>query len=98
MRQVRQERFIDIEVLGDPKSAAETLLRLRPGAITVREIVGRQIRVGYSAGDEEIAALLADLVRAGVPVIWQSEPAPDLEQIYLSVTEAAKAGARRVAI
>ena len=97
MRQVRQERFIDLEVLGDVTRAVETLTPLRPeGRLNVREVVGRQIRVGYSAGDEEIAALLADLVRAGVPVVWQSEPAPDLEQIYLRVTESARAGERRV--
>ncbi len=96
LRQVRQERQVDLEVLGDPQVAAQTLQRLRPGILTVREIVGRQIRFGYSAGDEDIAALLADLVRAGVPVVWQSEPALDLEQVYLSVTESAKAGERRV--
>lgn len=97
MRAVQQERLIDIEVLGDPAAAAETLRRLRPqGALTVREIVGRQIRIAYSAADDEIAELLADLVRAGVRVVWQSEPAPDLEQLYLTVTEAARAGERRV--
>ena len=97
MRAVRQERFIDIEVLNDPAAAAETLRALRPsGGLTVREIVGRQIRIGYSAGDDEIARLLADLVRAGVRVVWQSEPAPDLEQIYMTVTDAARAGERRV--
>lgn len=97
MRAVQQERLIDIEVLGDPNAAVETLRRLRPqGALTVREIVGRQIRIAYSAGDDEIAELLADLVRAGVRVVWQSEPAPDLEQLYLTVTEAARAGERRV--
>ncbi len=97
MRTVHQERFIDIEVLGDPAAAAETLRALRPGGVLkVREIVGRQIRIGYSAGDAEIARLLADLVRAGVRVVWQSEPAPDLEQIYMTVTDAARAGERRV--
>lgn len=95
MRRIKPEREIDLEVLGDPQQAAAALLRLRPEQFRIREIVGRQLRISCNASDEEIATLLAELIRSGVPVLWQSEPAPDLEELYLSVTEAAKAGTRR---
>lgn len=97
LRRVRQERRLDLEVLGDVERAVAVLRGLRPPErLRVLETVGRQVRLAFDAGDDEIAALLADLVRAGVPVVSLSEPSPDLEQIYLSVTEAARAGERRV--
>ncbi len=96
MKTVQPERVVDLQVLGDAGAVA-AFLRERPGGhVSLRDTVGRMVRFGFGGDDEALADLLADLVRAGHRVLWQSEAALDLEQIYLRVTEAARAGLRRV--
>ena len=54
------------------------------------------VRVSLAGKDEDIAALLADLVKQGHGVLWYREVPVELEHVYLKVTADIKAGKRRV--
>lgn len=91
LKQVEDHRLIEIELLGDPRPAAEYL----KNRADVQQVVGNLVRIALKATDAEIAGLLADLVRQGHAVQWFREVPVELEHVFLKVTAAMKAGKRR---
>jgi len=91
LKQVEDHRLIEIELLGDPRPAAEYL----KNRADVQQVVGNLVRIALKATDAEIAGLLADLVRQGHAVEWFREVPVELEHVFLKVTAAMKAGKRR---
>ena len=96
LKQVEQREIIEIELLGDAQRAAGFLKEAYPsGKLEVREVVGRLVRVAFEGDEKEVAGLLTRLVQANHAVVSYREEPLDLEKVYLKVTEAAKAGARK---
>lgn len=96
LKQVQPHRIIDIEVLDDPERAADFLRqRYARETLHVENIMGRLVRISFQGGDRQAAELLQGLIAEGIRVLWHTEVTMDLEEIYLSVTRAASAGARR---
>ena len=95
MKTVQQQRVVEIEVLDNTEKAAE-LIRSYSSleGLKIDEQVERMIRIAWSGRDEDMAAMLSYLVGNGVSVLRFNEVQPDLEAIYLKVTEDAKAGSR----
>ena len=58
--------------------------------------LGQLVRIEVSGGDEDIVSLLQGLVANGHKVLWYSESLMDLEQVYMKVTQQAKAGSRAI--
>ncbi len=97
LKQVEQREIIEIELLGDAQHAAGFLKEAYPsGKLEVREVVGRLVRVAFEGDEKEVAGLLTRLVQANHAVVSYREEPLDLEKVYLKVTEAAKAGQRKV--
>ena len=97
MQKVQQRRVIDIEFAGDAEAAAEYLRgKYTDEKLRVDETVSRLVRIAFEGGDEEIADAVEDLVKNGHRVLWCGEAEMDLEQVYMKVTETAKAGSRKI--
>jgi ABC-2 type transport system ATP-binding protein len=92
LRQVEDRRQIEIELTGNVARAADYLKT----KTDVQPVVGNLLRVTLAGKDEDIAGLLADLVKHGHAVLWFREVPLELEHVYLKVTAEAKAGARKV--
>ena len=96
LKQVEQREIIEIELLDDAQRAADFLKQTYPSAkLEVREVVGRLVRVAFEGDEKEVAGLLTKLVQQHHAVVSYREEPLDLEKVYLKVTEAAKAGARK---
>jgi ABC-2 type transport system ATP-binding protein len=97
MKTVQQRRAIDIEFSSGVDAAAEYLKSAHDEEkLKVSETVGELARVEFSGGDDEIVSLLNGLVTNGHKVLWYSESLMDLEQVYMKVTQQAKAGSRNI--
>jgi len=97
MKTVQQRRAIDIEFSSGADAAVEFLKSAHDEEkLQVSETVGELARVEFSGGDEEIVELLNGLVTNGHKVLWYSESLMDLEQVYMKVTQQAKAGSRNI--
>ena len=92
LHQVEEQRAIEIEVTGDVQRTADYL----KGKAEVQQVIGNLIRVLLAGKDDDIAGLLADLVRQGHGVLWYREVPVELEHVFLKVTAEIKAGQRRV--
>lgn len=77
-------RVFTVKVLDDP-GWATTVAAQSPGVKTVSAAAG-ELRVVFDGGDEEVAAFLAALVRAGVRVVSLAEANHRLEDLFLQVT------------
>lgn len=96
LKQVEQRRVVEIEFLDNATKAAEALREAYPPEkLEIKEIIGRMVRLSFEGEEIEIAKLLKSLIQGGYPVLWYREEPLDLEHIYLKVTAAAAAGARR---
>jgi len=97
MKTVQQRRAIDIEFSTGAGAAIEYLKSVHDEEnLQVAESVGELVRVEFSGSDEEIVGLLNGLVTNGHKVLWYSESLMDLEQVYMKVTQQAKAGSRNI--
>jgi ABC-2 type transport system ATP-binding protein len=97
MKTVQQRRAIDIEFSTGAGAAIEYLKSVHDEEnLKVAESVGELVRVEFSGSDEEIVELLNGLVTNGHKVLWYSESLMDLEQVYMKVTQQAKAGSRNI--
>jgi len=92
LHQIEDRRMIEIEVTGDADKTADYLKT----KAEVKQVVGNMVRVSLAGKDEDIVALLADLVKGGHGILWYREVPVELEHVYLKVTAEAKAGKRRV--
>jgi len=92
LHQIEDRRMIEIEVTGEAGKTADYL----KAKTEVQQVIGNMIRVSLAGKDEDIVALLADLVKQGHGVLWYREVPVELENVYLKITAEAKAGARRV--
>ncbi|MDW8343523.1 MAG: ABC transporter ATP-binding protein [Verrucomicrobiae bacterium] len=96
LKQVEQRRVVEIEFLDNAEKAAAALREAYPPEkLEVKEIIGRLLRVSFEGEEIEIAKMLKSLIQGGYPVLWYREEPLDLEHVYLKVTAAAAAGARR---
>ena len=91
LHQVEDQRSIEIEVTGDAQRTADFL----KGRVEIQQVIGNLLRVSLAGKDEDIAALLGDLVRQGHGVLWYREVPVELEHIFLKVTSGIKAGQRK---
>ena len=97
MKTVQQRRAIDIEFSTGAGAAIEYLKSVHDEEnLQVAESIGELVRVEFSGSDEEIVGLLNGLVTNGHKVLWYSESLMDLEQVYMKVTQQAKAGSRNI--
>lgn len=97
MKTVQQRRAIDIEFSAGAEAAVEFLkAQHSEDKMQVAETVGQLVRIEVSGGDEDIVSLLQGLVANGHKVLWYSESLMDLEQVYMKVTQQAKAGSRAI--
>ena len=97
MKTVQQRRAIDIEFSTGAAAAIEYLKSVHDEEnLQVAESVGELVRIEFSGSDEEIVGLLNGLVTNGHKVLWYSESLMDLEQVYMKVTQQAKAGSRNI--
>ena len=97
MKTVQQRRAIDIEFSTGAGAAIEYLKSVHDEEnLQVAESVGELVRIEFSGSDEEIVGLLNGLVTNGHKVLWYSESLMDLEQVYMKVTQQAKAGSRNI--
>ncbi|HYF94517.1 MAG TPA: ABC transporter ATP-binding protein [Symbiobacteriaceae bacterium] len=77
-------RVMEIRVAGDPEQAAE---RARAVAgVTDAQVDKGVVRVGLDGDDQAVAALLAALVQAGIPVIHFAEAQSKLEDVFMAIT------------
>ncbi len=77
-------RVFTVKVLDDPERAA-TIAAQAPGVRSVTASAG-ELKVVFGGDDEEAAAFLAHLVRAGVRVVTLAEGNHRLEDVFLQVT------------
>lgn len=77
-------RIMEVRVAGDPE-AALAISRNVAGVTDVR-IDNGMLRVAVDGDDEAVAALLAALVRAGVPVFHFAETRSKLEDVFMAIT------------
>ncbi len=88
LRQVRQKKLIEINVLKH-HTAARQVLSGAPGDWT--ELPGDQIdgklRYEVSADDTQLAQSLLELLKKGIPVSHFSEVQADLEDVFMTLTK-----------
>lgn len=91
MRQLTKKRLFHVKVLDETDVAAA---RAREFA-SVRDVVEgeREIHFAFEGSEEERAAILASMVRAGVPVIDFREQEGNLEEIFMTITGGGQADA-----
>jgi len=83
-RQLRPDRGARIRLLHAPDNCEE-VFRAVPGVLAV-ERNGVDLAIGYTGGDEIVAALVARAVGAGLAVTRVEPDQNDLERIFLEVT------------
>ena len=88
-RAVRASTTVDIEVAPDQEAAALGVLRASGVELIAGDGRGLQVRV---SSRDEIPALVAGLVKAGVGVYRVADEVPDLEDAYFSIVGAADDG------
>ena len=95
MKRVQQRRVIDIEFAKDAAQASEWLKNNYPDSkLTIEESLGGLVRITFEGNDQDIADVIKGLVENNHPVMWCNEVEMNLEQVYMKVTESAKAGTR----
>lgn len=90
MRDVRQYRMMELQLLNDTglTKAVDIITRsLEPGAKVDAFPAECAVRFSTAQTVEKMAALLKDLMSAGLPVTQFSEEPQDLEDAFLSVTQ-----------
>jgi ABC-2 type transport system ATP-binding protein len=84
----RHARRVAITLLAQQEQA-QALLRSMPGVLDVQEIkngVRVVLQVDFEGDDARQAALLAQLVQAGLPVVGLEETKIELEDVFMQVT------------
>jgi ABC-2 type transport system ATP-binding protein len=82
-------RVLEIRVAGDPEAAA-AVARTAPG-VTDAQVENAVCKVALDGDDQAVAALLAHLVRGGVPVVHFAEAQSKLEDVFMAITGGAEA-------
>ena len=96
-RRLIPHRRLAVTLLGQAAQAQEALRQfdkvenveeLKSGANGGEGAAGRTtLHVDFAGDDEAVAALLADMVRQGLPVIHLSEETRDLEEVFMRATK-----------
>ena len=95
MEKVRQRRVIDLEFSGDADKAVGLMKdAYSTEKLQVESSMGAHARIAFEGDNTEVADLVHKLVEGGNRLLWCSETQMDLEQVYMRVTENAKAGTR----
>jgi len=84
MARARQERHVQIELLGDAAEAAKLLGEL-PGVANV-VATDNLVRFAYRGGLEGIPEIHRRVLAAGHKVVWLREVEADLEHAFISIT------------
>jgi ABC-2 type transport system ATP-binding protein len=97
MRDVRQHRMMELQLLSDAQlSAASEIVKkyVEPEAAVTLSREEHVVRFTTAQSEEKLAGLLRELMTAGMPVAQFREEPQDLEDAFLSVTrqDAAEAG------
>jgi len=77
-------RVMEVRVAGEPETATD-LVKPLPG-VTGVQLENGLLRVALDGDDQTVAALLAGMVRAGLPVIHFAEAKSKLEDVFMSIT------------
>jgi ABC-2 type transport system ATP-binding protein len=94
-RQVHPHRIFEFEVLDGAEGAERSVTELiGNGKLSKVSRLENLIRLEMQARDEEVAALLAELVRRGHSVLGFREVVADLEEAFLALTSEAVFGQR----
>ena len=90
-KQLRAHRLIQIRVLGDLAPLQEVLLQTPQvtSATTAREanLPADMVRIDFGGSDEELSALLAQLISQGIRVVGFQEETGNLEDVFLHLTQ-----------
>jgi len=84
-QRIRRNRIVEIKFLSGTE-AGISIIRSTPETRDVR-IEGNQVTVELAAGDEQVAALLEELIAAGVRIHSFAEKEPTLEDVFMLVTK-----------
>lgn len=84
MRKMSHKRTLKIKVLGEPEPAVKLLQeQITIGKVTVGN---DHIEAEFEGDGNQMAGILRDLVRSGIPVVSYSEVEGNLENIFMQVT------------
>ena len=83
--QVRQNQLIEMEVTGE-EARAETILSTEAGVHKL-QANGTDFQFEFGGNPDEVVALHAKLVTAGVPVLWFRKIEVNLEEAFMKITE-----------
>jgi ABC-2 type transport system ATP-binding protein len=84
LARMRQRRVLSVRVSGSI-DRLERFLVEQPRVVHVHEAGGR-LQFEFEGGDEDQAALIADLVRAGFPILEFSAHRAGLEDLFIEIT------------
>jgi ABC-2 type transport system ATP-binding protein len=84
-RTLKRQRTLSVHVTGD-QARAERFLLEQPGVSRVHEANGR-LNFEFDGGEDAQAALLRQLIEAGLPVLEFSAQDEGLEDLFLKITE-----------
>ena len=91
-KKLRPHRLIQVRILGDLPAVAAGALMGRPQVMEVKmapeiDLPPDTLRFAFTGDDQELSALLADLIRQGIPIVSFGEETGDLEDVFLQVTQ-----------
>ena len=84
-RQIRGNRIVEIKCI-DKMEAALSLVRSAPQTLDV-QLDNGVITAEFAASDEEVAAILRQMVTQGIPLRSFGEKDPTLEDVFMLVTK-----------
>ncbi len=88
---IRQKRTIDMQVLGDVQAAKQKIKTFVPDAeLEAADPDEQTVRFETDGDDANVAALLEQLIKAGVRVVYFHEVPVDLEEAFLTLTARSK--------
>ena len=90
-KRLRSHQLIQLKVLGETAAAQKILLE---SGLVLQMMVGAEydlpagtVRFDFSGNDQELSQLLAQMMKADIPIISFSEETGNLEDVFLHVTQ-----------
>ena len=85
VREVRQNRLLEVQVLG--READLLALLGRQAGVSGLEPAGKTVRFAFGGTDEELVVLHERLLAEKIPVLWFREVETNLEEVFMKVTK-----------
>ena len=85
-RQIRSHRVLKVKVLDETPETAARVLR-SSSAVRSLDVIDRTLKAEFHGEDEDFAALLMNLIQAGVSVANFAEEELSLEEVFMMITK-----------